>query len=217
MACIEPRASVSRLLAGHRKFLSGRYVKERRLYRRLALEGQRPEVMVIACADSRLSPTTIFDAGPGELFIARNVANIAPPYAPDRAPRSIGAAVEFAVKILGVSDIVVLGHAGCGGVQALVTGGCDLPTSDCLQTWVEIAAPARDRLPPESAPLSAGERSRLAEQAVIRLSVENLLGYPWVRDGVEAGRLAVHGWHFDILDGALTLLDPETDASAATP
>ena len=114
-----------RLIAGYRNFCTHRLPDEQSRYRELSENGQKPEVMVIGCCDSRVAPETIFNAGPGELFVVRNVANLVPPYAPDGEAHGVSAALEFAVQVLRVRHIVVMGHAQCGGVQALVEGAPD--------------------------------------------------------------------------------------------
>jgi carbonic anhydrase len=154
----------------------------------------------------------VFDTAPGSIFVARNIANIVPPYDPDGGPRSIGAAAEYAVKVLNVSDIIIKGHARCGGVQALINNGEGLPKNDYLKPWVEVAAPARKLLPPDFETMGATEKRRVSEQAVIQNSIFNLSGYPWVRERLDAGTLRIHGWHFDFEHGKLTRLDHESGA-----
>lgn len=205
----KPKA-IDKLIVGYHKFRRTVYAREKTLYRRLAERGQHPQVMLIGCADSRVSPTTIFSAQPGEMFIARNIANIVPPYDPDAKPRSIGAAVEYAIKVLNVSDIIIKGHARCGGVAALIDKGYGLPPTDYLGPWVEVAAPARDLLPLDFESLSPDEKRRASEFAVIQNSILNLSGFPWVRERLEAGTLNIHGWHFDMADGQLSILNHES-------
>jgi carbonic anhydrase len=201
--------TTERLLQGYRKFRRTTHRRLQQEYRELARLGQSPQVLVIGCSDSRVSPSLVLDAQPGEIFVARNIANIVPPHNPDGRPRSIAAAVEYAVKVLGVTDIVVKGHARCGGVAALVSAGQGLPETDYLQPWVEVAAPARKLFPPDFETLSAEEQRLQAELAVIRNSVLNLTGFPWVRERMVQGRLRVHGWHFDFETGVLLIHDAE--------
>lgn len=201
---------VDKLVDGYRKFRRTTFARERSRYERLAEKGQKPKILIIACSDSRVSPSVIFNTPPGAIFVARNIANIVPPHDPDGRPRSIGAAVEYAIKVLNVSDIVVKGHARCGGVHALVNRGEGLPETDYLKPWVEVAAPARALLPTNFASLGDNEKRRASEFAVIQNSVMNLSGYPWVRSRLEAGTLKLHGWHFDMHDGKLTRLDHES-------
>src|SRR5262249_31940308 len=136
-----------RLLAGYRTFATQRLPTEQTRYRELSERGQSPEVMVIGCCDSRVSPEVIFDAGPGELFVGRNVANIVPPYAPDGAAHGVSAALEFGVQVLRVKHIVVLGHAQCGGVGALVQDAAPLSPGDFIGKWMSLLAPALEATP----------------------------------------------------------------------
>jgi carbonic anhydrase len=201
---------IDRLIEGYREFHRTTFTRRRRQYERLAAKGQKPKILIISCSDSRVSPSVVFNTPPGAIFVARNIANIVPPYHPDGGPRSIGAAVEYAVKVLNVTDIVIKGHARCGGVHALVNNGTGLPENDYLKPWVEVAAPARKLLPPNFDDLGEAEKRRTSEQAVIQNSIMNLSAYPWVRERMDAGRLKIHGMHFDFEDGRLTRLDHES-------
>lgn len=199
-----------RLIAGWRTFLRTTFKNLRRRFRRLGKRGQAPKIMIISCSDSRVSPSMVFNTPPGAIFVLRNIANIVPPYSPDGKPRAIGAAVEYAVKVLKVSDIVIKGHAQCGGVAALVNPDHGLEATDFLAPWVEIAAPARALFPPNFNQLSAEEKRLVSERAVVQNSVMNLSDYPWVRERMETGTLRLHGWHFNFETGALTRLDHES-------
>jgi carbonic anhydrase len=157
--------------------------------------------LVIACSDSRTDPQMVFNAVPGELFVIRNVANLAPPYGPDDRPHGVSSAIEFAVRALQVPEIVVMGHAMCGGIKALLDGA-PAEVSDFVDTWVQIAEPARRRAmlaPPE-------KRHDACEHESVRLSLENLMTFPWIKDAVEAGRLRLNGCFFDIRSGILERL-----------
>jgi carbonic anhydrase len=206
-----------RLITGWRRFLRTTFYDQRRRFRRLSKRGQTPKIMIISCSDSRVSPSMVFNTPPGSIFVMRNIANIVPPYSPDGNPRAIGAAIEYAVKVLKVTDIVVKGHAQCGGVAALVNHEHGLEGTDFLAPWVEIAAPARALFPPNFDRLSAAEKRLAAERAVVQNSVMNLSGFPWVRERMEAGTLRVHGWHFNFEDGALTRLDHESGEWVEVP
>src|SRR5215510_11444464 len=127
-----------RLLAGYRTFATQRLPTEQSRYRELSERGQSPEVMVIGCCDSRVSPEVIFDAEPGELFVVRNVANIVPPYQPDANAHGVSAALEFGVQVLRVKHIVVLGHAQCGGIRALVEPSAPLSPGDFIGHWMSL-------------------------------------------------------------------------------
>src|SRR5215475_7516688 len=132
------------LVSGYRTFATQRLPTEQSRYRELSERGQSPEVMVIGCCDSRVSPEAIFDAGPGELFVVRNVANIVPPYAPDAAAHGVSAALEFGVQVLRVKHIVVLGHAQCGGIRALVQDSAPLSPGDFIGRWMSLLTPTMD-------------------------------------------------------------------------
>lgn len=205
-----PKSPTEELLDGYRRFKKSVYPKERRLFAELTARGQNPKIMIISCSDSRVSPTSILSLLPGQAFIARNIANIVPPYDPNPGPRSIGAAAEYAIKVLGVEQIVVKGHARCGGVAALLDGGRRLPPTDYIRAWVEVAAPAKHLLPPDFERLSPDDQRLAAEHSVIQNSIMNLSGSPWVRERLDDGRIQLHGWHFDIHDGTLTVLDHES-------
>jgi carbonic anhydrase len=192
---------LERLLAGYRRFRAEVWPHERRRYEALA-EGQQPETMVIGCSDSRVDPQTVFGAGPGELFEVRNVAGLVPPYHPDAAYHGTSAALEFAVRVLGVRRIVVLGHARCGGVRAMVEGA-PREARDFVEPWMSIAAPVLRALP---ARLDGDERLTRCEAEVVRLSLANLRSFPWIAEAVAAGRLELGGFWFDIATGVLARL-----------
>ncbi len=191
------------LIAGYRRFREVAWPEHKALFERLAARGQKPETFVVACSDSRVDPQLIFNAGPGELFVARNVANLVPPYQPDSNYHGTSAALEFAVRVLKVKKIVVLGHAQCGGVNALLSGAPP-GARDFVGPWIEIAEPARRAT--QEADLPPEERQRFCEHCCVRLSVDNLSTFPWVAERVEDGSLAVHGAYFGVATGRLELL-----------
>ena len=191
--------------AGYRRFRSVGYAVERERYRRLGEEGQRPSTMVIACSDSRSAPETVFDAGPGELFVVRNVAALVPRYAPDGAAHAASAALEFAVLALEVSSIVVLGHGRCGGIAAAHAEGTPLSATDFIGTWV---AGVRELLPIDGAGGDPATTRLALERASVEQSIGNLRTFPWIRSREEAGTLALVGTWFDIPLGELWALGP---------
>jgi len=154
--------------------------------------------MVVACSDSRVDPTMIFSAEPGELFVLRNVANLVPPYQPDSAFHSTSAALEFAVRVLEVQDLIVMGHAMCGGIRLLLEGASD-PTGDFLLPWMRIAEPAKHRVLQRTPADPQGE----CEREAIKLSLDHLLTFPWISDRVAEGRQRLTGTMFDIRSGVL--------------
>jgi carbonic anhydrase len=200
----------SALLEGYRQFRTGRFARESERYRRLAEQGQRPATMVIACCDSRAAPETIFDALPGELFVVRNVANLVPHYEPDDRYHSTSAALEFAVQALRVKDIVVLGHGRCGGVRAVLEPADEpLSPGDFIGKWMDLLAPAA-KVITASGGMTLEEQQTALERVSVRYSIENLRTFPCVSILEKKGRLKLHGAWFDILDGDLWIMDPES-------
>jgi carbonic anhydrase len=198
------------LLDGYRSFMANRYASESGRYRTLADNGQKPKTMVIACCDSRAAPETIFDCGPGELFVVRNVANLVPPYKPDGEYHGTSAALEFAVQSLKVTDIVVLGHGRCGGIQASLSQDHEpLSPGDFIGNWMKLVQPAADMIAANTL-LTAGERQRAMERVSIRFSLQNLRTFPCVNILEGKGRLALHGAWFDISTGELWVMNPQT-------
>jgi len=196
---------MERLIDGYRRFRAEVWPEARARYERLATRGQHPETLVIACSDSRVDPQTVFGAGPGELFSVRNVAGLVPPYSPDTNYHGTSAALEYGVRVLRVARIVVLGHARCGGVQAMVEGA-PAEARDFVEPWMRIAEPVRRRPPPASA---AGDLLTHYETEVVRLSLANLATFPWIREAVAAGRLELHGLRFDVHTGVLARLEED--------
>lgn len=197
---------MNRLIEGFRNFRQHLWPENRALFRALADRGQAPSVMVIACADSRVDPQMIFSAAPGEIFTVRNVANLVPPYAPNRDYHGTSAALEFAVRSLAVHHIVVLGHADCGGVRALMGGPDPAGNSDFIDSWMRIAAPARARALAKTGG-DAQAAQHVCEHETVKVSLDNLMTFPWIRERVETGQLALHGCYFGIEAGQLLLLD----------
>ena len=192
---------MERLLDGYRRFRDTDWPARRALFERLAAQGQRPRTLVIACSDSRVDPGMVFGAGPGELFVVRNVANLVPPFAPDSAYHGTSAALEFGVRGLEVADIIVMGHAMCGGIGALLNGAPN-PSFHFLGGWIGMAAAARERV----LACAPADPQQACEYEAVRLSLANLMTFPWIRDAVRDGRLALHGAYFDIRTGILERL-----------
>jgi carbonic anhydrase len=213
-------AAFDTLIDGYRRFRAGPYNDQRARFDALAHVGQSPKVMIIACADSRVDPTRIFDSAPGEMFVMRNVANLVPPYEADGATHGSSAAIEFAVTQLEVEHIVVLGHARCGGITASLTGKFDAAAEGhgaFIGRWMAKIEPARDRIRAAQAISPDIDAQEALELAAIRLSIANLKTFPFVNERVEAGTLALQGAHFDIADGILRILDPATDRFEPVP
>ncbi|HEY6456933.1 MAG TPA: carbonic anhydrase [Steroidobacteraceae bacterium] len=204
---------MERLLDGYRRFRAQHWPERKGVFERLASRGQSPRAMVVACSDSRVDPGMIFSAEPGELFILRNVANLVPPYEPDSAFHSASAAIEFAVRVLEVRDLIVMGHAMCGGIRVLLQGSAG-PAGDFLMPWMRIAEPARRRVLERA----SADPQTDCERESVKLSLENLLTFPWIADRVAAQRLKLTGTIFDIRSGSLVMLQPDgTFAPADAP
>ena len=198
-----------RLLEGYSDFLGSRLPEEQNRFRALSESGQSPEIMVIGCCDSRVSPEVIFDARPGELFVVRNVANLVPPYTPNGAQRAVSAALEFAVQALKVKHIVVLGHAQCGGIRAYAEENAPLSPGDFIGHWMELIAPAAKVVGPRGDLPMAEYLSRL-EHAAVLATLDNLMTFPCVNILVGRGKLQLHAAYFGVAAGTLSVFDRES-------
>lgn len=192
------------LLEGYRIYRQQRWPELRSLHRKLAERGQSPKTLVIACADSRVDPATIFNAGPGELFVVRNVANLAPPFEQGAGFHGVSAAIEFAVKQLKVETVLVLGHAQCGGVAAALEDRTRDPAS-FLDAWISLLDKAKERVLHLS-----GDKHDALEHESIRVTLENLATFPFVAEAVAKRGLKLVGARYGVADGSLELLDPAT-------
>lgn len=199
-----------RLLTGYKQFIAGRFEGEANRYRELARSGQKPETMIIACCDSRAAPETIFDTGPGELFVVRNVANLVPPYSPSSDFHGTSAALEFGVQSLRVRHIVVMGHGRCGGIRAALTPGAEpLSPGDFIGKWMSLVAPAAEQVARNDL-LTSSERETALERISIRFSIANLRTFPCIDILEKQGKLTLHGAWFDISTGELWVMNMET-------
>lgn len=191
-----------RLIEGYRLFHQTYYQQNREMFDQLA-QGQSPKAMVISCCDSRVDPGLIFNAAPGEIFSLRNVANLVPPFSPDGNNHGTSAAIEFAVCSLNVEHIIVLGHAHCGGVSALLGAH----EGDFIGPWMKTAEPAREAALAQVGPDDSERLHRVCELETVKLSLANLAEFPWIRERLAAGKLFLHGWYFDIEKGELLTTD----------
>lgn len=201
---------MDRLISGYRQFRDGYYKEHEALFRDLANRGQKPTKMIVGCSDARVDPAITFGTDPGDVFMVRNVANLVPPYKSDNELHGTSAALEFAVKGLKVKNIVVLGHARCGGVASLMGVG-QMQQTDFIEPWMEIAKTARDHAKalaeihghkPDSP-----EACRICEMEAVKVSLHNLMTFPWIAEAVRTGTVHIHGWYFDITNGDLQRLD----------
>jgi len=194
------------LLDGYRTFTTQRLPTEQSRYRELSERGQSPAVMVIGCCDSRVSPEVIFDAGPGELFVVRNVANLVPVYQPDSGTHGVSAALEYAVNVLKVKHIVVLGHAQCGGIRAFIDKIQPLSPGDFIGKWMQMFVKPGEVVEQREHETMQDFTTRIEKAAVLR-SLENLMTFPFVSAPVDAGALLLHGAYFGVAEGSLFVLD----------
>jgi len=202
--------SVDDLISRARAFREGPFTEQQPLYRRLVREGQSPQILMIACSDSRVDPSVIFDADPGDIFMVRNVASLVPPCVADQNYHGTSAALEYGVLGLRVKHVVVLGHGHCGGIDALLRGvDRGNPESDFIGPWLSCAADVRDRVLARMPDSAHAEQARELEYEATRQSVRNLMTFPWIRERVGAGALTLHAWHFDIAEGALSSLSED--------
>lgn len=205
---------MEKLREGYARFRKELYEKNAELFQELA-ERQRPEVMFVACCDSRVDPAMITGASPGELFTVRNIANIVPPceHAAVRQSTRHGtsAALEFAVTGLNVEHIIVLGHAKCGGIAALMSGAHVGIGHDYVQKWMSTAEPARQATLKALPDATAEEQARYCEMESIKISLQNMMTFECVEQQVAAGKLGLHGWYFDIAKGTILVYQPETN------
>lgn len=200
----------NQLLEGYDRFMTGRYHEERARYRSLAETGQKPTTLIVACCDSRAAPETVFNSGPGELFVVRNVANLVPPYAPDGEYHSTSAALEFAVQSLRVREIVIMGHGRCGGISAALDPSDEpLSPGDFIGRWMGLLNPVVSELQ-NSTVLTNAERQTALERISIRNSINNLRTFPCIKILEERKKLTVHGAWFDISTGELWIMDSKT-------
>jgi carbonic anhydrase len=201
---------ITQLIQGFQRFREQHFEHHDTLYQQLVAQGQTPQVLVVACCDSRVDPALVFDCDPGDLFVIRNVANLVPPLEGHSGHHGTTAAIEYGVSTLGVKHIVVLGHAHCGGIDSLVkTGGVGTPGS-YIDDWMSLVESARAEVIAEFPHASIEEQERACEQRAILVSLENLRTFPWIRERVETGALMLHGWYFDIEHGQLLRYDTTT-------
>lgn len=199
------------LISGYRSFKASFFARNQTKYLKLVREGQQPRICMIACADSRVDPAIVMQIEPGEVFTIRNVANLVPPYEEQGTYHGVSAALEYAVKILQVEDILVLGHAHCGGIQALITKD-DIPVRNdtFITSWMGIAEEALHRVDNADGTMSEEEHARACEQSAVLVSLDNLMTFPMIKRRVEEGTLRLNGWYYDLTKGILRRYNPET-------
>lgn len=193
-------APVERITMGFDHFKKEIYEKKPDFFNELA-DGQSPKFMVFACSDSRVCPSVVLNFQPGEAFTVRNIANIVPPYDKTKYAGA-GAAVEYAVLNLKVENIVVIGHSRCGGIKGLMSIKDDgSTTTDFIEEWMKIGWPAREKVLASFTDLPFLDQCTLCEKEAVNVSIENLKTYPFVKEGLEKGTLALNGAHYDFVTG----------------
>ena len=201
------------LIEGFIRYQQQYFVDDVSLYQVLK-DGQKPTTLVIGCCDSRVHPPALLGTAPGEMFVVRNVANLVPPYDADNRHASVAAALEFAVKVLQVTRVMVLGHKNCGGIRSLVDAPTQstAPPQSALQKWLSIAETARDAAQRIHAKNPHRNHYEVCEQTAILVSMNNLLSYPWLAEKVAQGQIQIDGWYFDMQAGTLLGYDADTQA-----
>ena len=196
---------------GYEKFKKVKFKKNKKRFKKLIKEGQSPKVLFITCSDSRVVPDLITSSGPGDLFIVRNIGNFVPPFNPDGEYHCTGAAVEYAVSHLNVTDIIVCGHSDCGAVKELfLEHEPDAKNANIIK-WLSLGEKAKDKTLEAVGDKPFKKQRRFAEKLSAVLQIENLLTYPDVKERVEAGELHLHAWHYNIKTGAIKYFDDETN------
>ena len=200
--------AIYHLIAGYKRFRTN---PERCQQLAHLAEGQAPKVMVIACADSRVDPAIVLDCDPGDIFMVRNVANLVPPYATDARHHGTCAALEFAVLGLGIEHIIVFGHAGCGGIRALVGQQGSAKRFEFIEDWMAVAAPAKHKVQAEHPYCSVAEQAKQCEKAGVLTSLDNLMTFPWIADRVQQHKITLHGWYLNLAEQAVEAYSAESD------
>lgn len=199
---------IERMLDGYRAFKAGSFKGHEEKFAELVRQGQSPGVAVVACSDSRVDPAFVFQADPGDIFMVRNVANLVPPMEEGGKFHGTSAALEFAVKALEVPNIVVLGHAHCGGIKAMIDGEAVAEAGySYVPAWVSMLQAAHRRALATQPDLSEAEMQRVCEQNAVLVSLENLTTFPWIRERLANKTLKLHGWYFDIGTATLEIYD----------
>ena len=201
---------IDKFVSGFRRFQHKYFGEHSSLYQGLQRK-QSPKTLLIGCSDSRVDPALLMDCAPGDLFVVRNVANLVPPYEEGVTHQGVTSAIEYAIFDLEVSQIIVLGHSGCGGINALMRGRKARSRVDFIGKWMDIAAPAKEYVQTALNHRSIDAQLQACEMASILVSLDNLMTFPFIIERVQAGHLALYGWYFNLSEGALYDFDPESN------
>lgn len=196
---------IDNLIRGYEEFRKNYFGQDKDLFEELVQSGQKPKVLIIACSDSRVDPAIVMNCQPGDLFVVRNVANLVPPYENDTTTHhGVSAALEFGIRVLGIQQIIVFGHTQCGGINALITGADErVGPNSFVARWMDLAQPAHELVLKHHADATLDEKITFCEQYAIRHSLRNLCTFPWIAEGVKAGKIFLHGWYFTLSTGTI--------------
>lgn len=196
------------VISGYKKFRQKYFENNNQLYEELK-DGQKPKMLVVGCSDSRVDPAIVLNCKPGDLFVVRNVANLVPPFENDSGHHGTSAALEFGVLGLGIRHIIVFGHSGCGGIQALVTNPKSLSGQNFVSRWMEIASDAHTHTVDNHGHLPIDQQIENCAHLALINSLNNLFTFPWIKERVEGGQLFLHAWYFNIDTGIIEKFDAE--------
>ncbi|MGD9638515.1 MAG: carbonic anhydrase [Alphaproteobacteria bacterium] len=204
-------AEVKKLIEGYKSFYQKNFVENNGDAFKKLQTSQKPKTLIISCSDSRVDPAILTNADVGDIFVIRNVANLVPPYQPmGDSSHGTSAAIEFAVDYLKVKHIVIMGHSNCGGVKALIDNDIEADNNfSFITNWISLAKNVKNEIPKD---LDHDEKCCFCEKEVIKISLKNLMTFPFVQKRVATQELKLHGWYFSIKDGSLAVFDEATEA-----
>jgi carbonic anhydrase len=197
---------IEKLSKGYERFRNGYFLENRERLEQL-VDKQTPEIAMISCCDSRVDPGVLFDLEPGEIFVIRNVANLVPPFETKGDYHGTSAALQFAVTCLHVKQVVVLGHANCGGIRALMKNDTAIQAEGFIDSWMSLAANAKKEVLAREDLATLAQRIDACEKTAVCHSLKNLMTYPWISQRVEEGNLNLVGCYYDLRNGELVDLE----------
>lgn len=200
-------SDIDDLIVGYKNFREHYHEEQKVLFDELVQYGQSPRYLIIACCDSRVDPAIIFRTKPGDLFVIRNVANLIPPFSNDSGVHGVSAALEFAIEVLGVKHIIVLGHSQCGGIRALLERKTTWKTLPFVSAWMSVATDAGDKTHQHCNQQSIEQQTNYCAKLSLEHSIENLLSFPWIAEKVQQKQLDLHAWFFDLTNGELLIFN----------
>jgi carbonic anhydrase len=206
------KKNINALIRGHYNFQDLNFKQNENRFKQLVHDGQNPKALFIGCSDSRVVPELITGSKPGDLFIVRNIGNFVAPFKPDEDYHATASAIEYAVGVLGISDIIICGHSHCGAINALYN---DVSYSeDIIHTikWLELGTPAKEQALSLFPNAPKEELLHYTEKISILFQLDNILTYPMVKKRVDEGNLFLHGWYYDIITGVISYYDDESDS-----